>query len=382
MQKPFHEQVVAEGEMARSLLGEGWHMLEVEKPNIPLSLYKTFMSGQVFRQGQLMHSSEHLPKRLRGPEWPFQELWLCRRGQYCAMIGQMKGPSMRRYIAVADQRMFRRTDEEKHNIAVEWANWIGWERALRLYQRAHYAMASLSGKGYGSNELLRLAEENGWGMWLTSQDPFEALITFIISQRNTIPKIGDSLNKLCTMYGKCYVVFGSAYFGETDDADGAKPVKYYGFPSLDTLAREKLGGAGLGYRAEYIRGSCQTIKTLAHQGDGEAYLRRFADTVTNQSIAGTDCTFVLHGMLEKLPGVGPKVAACAGLFGFGNDFEFPVDIWIERGFDYMQMVNPKWWERLNVNREMITNGTVFGPANGYVQQMLYNYIISHKNYFK
>jgi N-glycosylase/DNA lyase len=43
-------------------------------------------------------------------------------------------------------------------------------------------------------------------------------------------------------------------------------------------------------------------------------------------------------MLEEISGVGPKVAACTLLFGFGKLDAFPVDVWIRRviekyGFD-------------------------------------------------
>ena len=34
--------------------------------------------------------------------------------------------------------------------------------------------------------------------------------------------------------------------------------------------------------------------------------------------------------LRKIKGVGPKVAACALLFGFEKNDAFPIDVWVKR----------------------------------------------------
>ena len=38
-------------------------------------------------------------------------------------------------------------------------------------------------------------------------------------------------------------------------------------------------------------------------------------------------------LLSKIKGVGPKVASCALLFGFGKTEAFPIDVWIRRALD-------------------------------------------------
>lgn len=35
-------------------------------------------------------------------------------------------------------------------------------------------------------------------------------------------------------------------------------------------------------------------------------------------------------MLCNIKGVGPKVAACSLLFGFGKNDAFPIDVWVKR----------------------------------------------------
>lgn len=45
----------------------------------------------------------------------------------------------------------------------------------------------------------------GKGLRILRQDPFETLITFILSQRKSIPAIRSSVEKLCEQFGeKCY----------------------------------------------------------------------------------------------------------------------------------------------------------------------------------
>lgn len=52
------------------------------------------------------------------------------------------------------------------------------------------------------DHFLRAAAEYGKGIRILRQDPFEMLITFIISQRKSIPAIRSSVEKLCLAAGK------------------------------------------------------------------------------------------------------------------------------------------------------------------------------------
>src|SRR5574344_211734 len=52
-----------------------------------------------------------------------------------------------------------------------------------------------------SDRFLNAAAEYGSGIRILKQDPFETLITFIISQRKNIPAIKSSVEKLCLLCG-------------------------------------------------------------------------------------------------------------------------------------------------------------------------------------
>lgn len=149
---------------------------------------------------------------------------------------------------------------------------------------------------------LQNAATDGAGLRLLKQDPFEMIITFIISQRKSIPAIRSSVETLCQKAGK-------AIQTENDF--------FYTFPrpkELQKLSMDDLKSASLGYRAKYIYATTRMIAS------GKIKL----STLHNLS----DET--LHDTLTTLPGVGAKVANCISLFAFHRLTAAPVDVWIDR----------------------------------------------------
>jgi N-glycosylase/DNA lyase len=68
----------------------------------------------------------------------------------------------------------------------------------------------------------------------------------------------------------------------------------------------------LGYRAAYLRGTAKRL--LARPRWAEEFAAMPTPALLEE--------------LQSLPGVGPKVAACVALFGFGRLESFPVDTWV------------------------------------------------------
>ena len=69
-----------------------------------------------------------------------------------------------------------------------------------------------------------------------------------------------------------------------------------------------------GFRAKYIYDAAQKIVS------GKIDLNIIYDQSTNEAIK----------YLCNIKGIGPKVAACALLFGFEKYDAFPVDVWIKK----------------------------------------------------
>jgi N-glycosylase/DNA lyase len=74
--------------------------------------------------------------------------------------------------------------------------------------------------------------------------------------------------------------------------------------------------------------------------------------------------------LQRLPGVGPKVANCALLFGFERLAAFPIDVWIERILMQTYFARKR---RVTPKRLREFSARYFGPYGGYAQQYLFHH---------
>lgn len=179
-----------------------------------------------------------------------------------------------------------------------------------------------------SEPMIRPATEYGYGIRILNQDPFETIISFIISQNNNIPRIRKNIESLCNAYGE--PIEGSSLRA---------------FPSPEALANAEvcdLADLRLGYRCEYIRAS------------SERYLREGCPETREELLA-------FHG-------IGPKVANCIMLFGLRDTAAFPVDTWVKQimndmyGFDLKDV---KGIQRFASEK--------YGELAGYAQQYLFYY---------
>lgn len=152
------------------------------------------------------------------------------------------------------------------------------------------------------------ASEYGKGIRILKQDPFEMLISFIISQRKNIPAIKASIEKLCRKAG--YVI-GKDSLGN----------EIYSFPTAEKIAAlslKDLSECSLGYRDKYVLKAAQDVDSGAVDLDG-------FDKLSDEE---------LMEELLKFFGVGVKVANCEILFGYHRLNAFPKDVWINRVLEY------------------------------------------------
>lgn len=176
------------------------------------------------------------------------------------------------------------------------------------------------------NEAMRNAVLFAPGMRVLRQEPWEALCSFILSQNNNIARIRGLVERLCENFG--------------EPVNGG-----FAFPSPERLAAlppDGLAPVRCGFRSRYI------LDAAAKVASGEINLEKLADMPAAQ----------VEGALRSIVGVGPKVAACALLYGFSRTECVPVDVWIGRA-----------------NREFFPEGLgVFGEYAGLGQQYLFHYM--------
>lgn len=198
-----------------------------------------------------------------------------------------------------------------------------------------YAAITAKAQSYGSPLLTRGAEL-GKGLRLLNQDAEEMIYSFIISQNNNIPRIKGIIGRICEALGE------ERNFGGR---------KYRAFPSSAVLAQAGAPfykQAGAGYRDQYL---AHTSARIAAEGiDG-------LHTLT---------TAELKARLRTYQGIGPKVADCISLFGFGRRECFPVDTWIEKV--YREDFGGTLGDREKINGFFCE---MFGDEAGYMQQYLF-----------
>ena len=173
----------------------------------------------------------------------------------------------------------------------------------------------------------------GYGIRILKNDLFETLISFIISANNNIKRIKMILTKIRERLGE-------------------KIGDYYAFPTYEKLFsvdESFFKEIGCGYRAPYL---VKVLRQITPEKLED--LRVLGSTVLKQK-------------LVELSGVGPKVADCVMLFGYGRKDVFPVDTWIHKMYNscYKKEDN-----RLKIRDNLVKE---FGPLSGYAQQYLFFY---------
>ena len=159
------------------------------------------------------------------------------------------------------------------------------------------------------------AAEYSYGIRILNQDKWEMLISFIISQRKSIPAIKSSIEKLARTYGKKIDMQIPDFIKNID-----KNSEFFAFPTPKALADasiDDLNACSLGYRSPYIEASAKAV----YRGDID--LEALSKLDDNELLAA----------LMSLKGVGIKVANCVALFGYHRIAAFPIDVWIKRMID-------------------------------------------------
>lgn len=156
------------------------------------------------------------------------------------------------------------------------------------------------------DQFLQKAAAFGKGIRILKQEPFEATISFIISQNKNIPAIKNCIEAICE------------HFGEQIIHKSGK--SYWTFPSPQVLAqvpREELRALKTGYRDEYIRRASQSVVNEDIKYD-VLQLCSYEEAVKQ---------------LKSIHGIGEKVANCIALYGLHHIEGFPVDVWILKVLD-------------------------------------------------
>ena len=199
-----------------------------------------------------------------------------------------------------DRLYMSRMGEDRYELEYDEDSITDWEEYLDLGEDYAAIRGRIDAK---KDPFLHAAATDQKGIRILRQDPWEMLITFIISQNKNIPGIKRCIESLCRSAGE-----------EVTDVRGEK---YFAFPDAKAtaaLGENTLKSCSLGYRCSYITAAAEAV------GSGEVDLGSLIDADEEETIK----------VLTSIHGVGPKVANCISLFGLHHVDAFPRDVWVNR----------------------------------------------------
>ena len=206
------------------------------------------------------------------------------------------------------------------------------------------------------DKTVRKAVKKYWGLRILRQDPFQCLISFIVSSNSNIQKIKSSLEKISRKFGTKIEFQNQEFFL---------------FPKPINLAKASINEiveCGVGYRARFIKDAARLVFLNKIDFD---YLEKsnYQDAKNNICL---------------IPGIGNKVADCVLLFSLNKLEAFPLDRWMIRILEkyYADKFHLKTKtiteKQYSILHEKIVNH--FGPYAGYSQQFLFK--MERENYQK
>lgn len=240
-------------------------------------------------------------------------------GSYCGVV---RGRAAR--AALSGGRLILSGAREEDRMM--WAEYFDLPRDYAAVRRRLSAL----------HPVMAQAAQYAPGIRILRQEPFEALISFIISQNNNIKRIAGIIARLCEQFGEPI------------------GVGQYAFPAagrLAALSPDDLAPIRAGFRHRYIVDAAQKV------ADGTIDLELIRLMPYDEARAA----------LMRITGVGVKVADCVLLYGLHRLESFPLDVWMKRAmatlFDSMSPL-------------------MFGDDAGIAQQYIFHYARCHPELFR
>jgi len=206
------------------------------------------------------------------------------------------------FTMVIKDRVINIRNDEHNNLFVESNNEDNLENVIKDYFDLERNYDEINQILLKKDKTMKECIENSKGLKILKQEPFEMLISYIISQNNKVSRISNSVNYICEKYGKKVI------FRNKD---------YYLFPTIDEMKEinlEVLKESKVGFRDKYILSVIENIK------NGNLNVESITNMNTNDALE----------YLKRMKGIGPKVASCILLFGYSRFDVFPIDTWVKK----------------------------------------------------
>jgi N-glycosylase/DNA lyase len=232
----------------------------------------------------------------------------------------------------------------------------GGEELIRDYFQLDVDLADIVRRVSEADRAAGEAAARWSGLRLLRQDPEEAILSFVCSTANSVPRIAHSIGEF------------SRHFGEPLGEVEGSP--HYTFPGAATLAEvdpDRLTAvSSLGFRG---RNLVKVARQIAERGPGWAMSLR--EMPYREA----------HAELVGLNGIGAKIADCVCLFALDKTEAVPVDthVWqLARDLYFPDWPAKKSLTEASYNQVAGAFRDRFGDLAGYAQNFLfYDHFSNH-----
>ena len=143
------------------------------------------------------------------------------------------------------------------------------------------------------------------GLKMIKQDPIECIVSYIISQNNSVRNIKNSLDLISCKFGNKVIFL---------DKD------YYLFPDIDKLSKislEEFRECKVGFRDRYL------VDIISDIIENRLNVNYIFEMNSEDSLR----------YLMSFRGIGMKVASCILLFAYQKYDVYPIDTWVKKYMD-------------------------------------------------
>ena len=143
------------------------------------------------------------------------------------------------------------------------------------------------------------------GLKMIKQDPIECIVSYIISQNNSVRNIKNSLDLISYNFGDKVMFLDK---------------EYYLFPSIDKLSKislDEFRECKVGFRDRYL------VDIISDIVENRLNVNYIFEMNSEDSLR----------YLMSFRGIGMKVASCILLFAYGKYDVYPIDTWVKKYMD-------------------------------------------------
>lgn len=300
-------------------------------PNKPLiSLDHTFRSGQCFRWGRYSETGEFF-----FGEKDDDGFW---EGIVYAIPMRLMSDDKYIYYESPVDRVYVPQLGQK----------LGIEDFIKFYLRMDAPLSQIYSK-ISKDKYIKNAIRRYFGLTILRQDPYETLISYMISPQNSVEKIAQKLNEISINLGKFYKFKGKKF-----------PV----FPSPDRFLE----------KSEIFMDKSLKLRFGAKQKENILSVVRLitSEKFKPELLFGRPYQEIIR-ILIQFKGIGRKIADCVALFSLDKLEAVPLDVHVKRITEklYSSILGEK--PRGMNEYEFIGNfwRHYFGRYAGFAQEFLY-----------